>query len=104
MLANIWHWWIGVILTFVAVMLVDKKGRLRLSWKQFLPRVAAGRVDPDDLRREFGAQIERIQAAGLTIDHFDTHQNLHLWPMVASSVIAHADREAIGAIRVTRSS
>ncbi len=59
------------------------KGRLRLSWRQFLPRAAAGRIDPDDLRREFGAQIERILAAGLTIDHLDTHQNLHLWPMVA---------------------
>jgi predicted glycoside hydrolase/deacetylase ChbG (UPF0249 family) len=83
--------------------LVDKKGRLRLSWKQFLPRVAAGRVDPDDLRREFGAQIERIQAAGLTIDHFDTHQNLHLWPMVGDVVMDLGEVHDIKTIRITRS-
>jgi len=83
--------------------LVDKKGRLRLSWKQFLPRAAAGRIDADDLRREFAAQIERIQAAGLTIDHFDTHQNLHLWPMVGRVVMDLGDLHDIKTIRVTRS-
>ena len=83
--------------------LVDKKGRLRLSWRQFLPRAAAGRIDPDDLRREFAAQIERIQAAGLTIDHFDTHQNLHLWPMVGDVVMDLGAVHDVKVIRVTRS-
>jgi predicted glycoside hydrolase/deacetylase ChbG (UPF0249 family) len=84
--------------------LVDKKGRLRLSWKQFLPRAVAGRVDPDDLRREFAAQIERMQAAGLAIDHFDTHQNLHLWPMVRDVVMDLGEVYGIKTIRITRSS
>jgi len=84
--------------------LIDGKGRLRASWKQFLPRVAAGRVDPEDLRREFSAQIERILAAGLTIDHLDTHQNVHLWPMVRDVVIEVGEAYDIKVIRVTRSS
>ena len=80
--------------------LVDGKGRLRPSWQQFLPRAAAGRIDPDDLRREFSAQIERILAAGLTIDHLDTHQNLHLWPMVRDVVLDVGETFDIKVIRV----
>lgn len=84
--------------------LVDRSGRLRLSWRQFLPLAAAGRIDPDDLRREFAAQIDRILDSHLDIDHIDTHQNLHLWPMVQKVVLDLGDEHGIKAARVTRSS
>ena len=83
--------------------LVDRRGRLRSSWRVFLPLAAAGRIDPDDLRREFGAQLEAIHGAGITVDHLDTHQNLHLWPMVADVVLDLGDAHDIRTIRVTRS-
>lgn len=83
--------------------LVDKRGQLRLSWKQFLPLAAAGRIDPDDLRREFGAQLEHIVAAHPTLDHIDTHQNLHLWPMVQEVLFELGDKHGVAAVRVTRS-
>jgi predicted glycoside hydrolase/deacetylase ChbG (UPF0249 family) len=83
--------------------LVDGRGRLNLSWRQFLPRAAAGRIDPDDLRRELGAQIERIRAAGVTIDHLDTHQNLHLWPSVRRVVMDLGEQHGVRVVRVTRS-
>ena len=83
--------------------LVDKKGRMWSSWRVFLPRAAAGRIDPDDLRREFGAQIEAITAAGVTIDHLDTHQNIHLWPMVSDVVLELGERHGVRTVRVTRS-
>jgi predicted glycoside hydrolase/deacetylase ChbG (UPF0249 family) len=84
--------------------LVDGKGRLRSSWRQFLPRAATGRIDPDDLRREFSAQIERILAAGLAVDHLDTHQNVHLWPLVRDVVLDVGESFDIKVVRVTRSS
>ncbi|MCX7619513.1 MAG: ChbG/HpnK family deacetylase [Acidimicrobiales bacterium] len=83
--------------------LVDKKGKLWLSWRQFLPRAAAGRIDPDDLRREFAAQLQKLDDAGLRIDHLDTHQNLHLWPMVRDVVFELGEQRGIRAVRVTRS-
>lgn len=83
--------------------LVDKSGRLRLSWRQFLPLAAAGRIDEDDLRREFAAQLERILDERPVLDHIDTHQNLHLWPMVQDVVLELGERHGIRAIRVTRS-
>ena len=83
--------------------LVDKKGRMWSSWRVFLPRAAAGRIDPDDLRREFGAQIEAIAGAGVTIDHLDTHQNIHLWPMVSDVVLELGEQHGVRTVRVTRS-
>jgi chitin disaccharide deacetylase len=84
--------------------LVDRRGRLRNSWRQFLPLAAAGRIDPDDLRREFAAQLEAIAAAGVRIDHLDTHQNLHLWPMVRDVVLEVGETAGVRVLRVTRSS
>ncbi len=83
--------------------LVDRRGDLRPSWRHFLPRAAAGQVDPDDLRREFSAQIERVAAAGITPTHLDTHQHLHLWPLVQRVVLDLATEHGIGAVRVPTS-
>lgn len=83
--------------------LVDADGRLWNSWRMFLPRAAAGRIDPDDLRREFAAQIEAVTAAGLTVDHFDTHQNLHMWPMVHDVVVELGEARGVRRLRMTRS-
>ena len=83
--------------------LVDRRGRLWSSWKVLLPRAAAGRIDPDDLRREFTAQIEAIVGAGVAVDHLDTHQNLHLWPMVSDVVLDLGEAHGVQTARVTRS-
>jgi predicted glycoside hydrolase/deacetylase ChbG (UPF0249 family) len=84
--------------------LVDRRGRLWSSWRVFLSRAAAGRIDPDDLRRELDAQYDAIAGAGVQVDHFDTHQNLHLWPMVADAVLELGERHDVKVVRVTRSS
>lgn len=83
--------------------LVDRRGRLARSWRAFLPRAAAGRVDPDDLRREFGAQIAAVRALGVTPTHLDSHQHLHLWPLVRGVTLDLAREHGVGAVRVPRS-
>jgi predicted glycoside hydrolase/deacetylase ChbG (UPF0249 family) len=83
--------------------LVDDRGRLAMSWRTFLPKAASHRIDPADVRREIDAQLGRIESAGLTIDHLDTHQNLHLWPSVRDAVLDAGEARGVRAIRVTRS-
>lgn len=83
--------------------MVDGRGRLWSSWKVFLPRAAAGRIDPDDVRREFTAQFEAVAGAGLGIDHIDTHQNLHLWSLVREVVLDVGDAHGVRRVRVPRS-
>jgi predicted glycoside hydrolase/deacetylase ChbG (UPF0249 family) len=83
--------------------LVDRRGRLARSWRAFLGRASAGRVDPDDLRREFAVQIAAVRDLGVRITHLDSHQHLHLWPSVRSVVLDLARGHRIPAIRVPRS-
>lgn len=82
--------------------LVDRRGRLAPSWRQFLPRAAAGRIDPSDLVAEFSAQADAVAGAGVGLTHLDTHQHLHLWPVVRTVVLGMAERLGL-AVRVTRS-
>ncbi len=83
--------------------LVDRSGNFYPTWRSFVPRAAAGRIDPDDLRREFTGQLDAIRSAGLTVDHFDTHQNVHLWPTVSDVLLDLGDATDVHAIRVMRS-
>lgn len=83
--------------------LVDGRGRLAISWRVFLRRAVAGRVDPDDLRREFAAQVDAVAALGIPLSHLDSHQHLHMWPAVRPVVVDLAVSRGIPAIRVPRS-
>jgi predicted glycoside hydrolase/deacetylase ChbG (UPF0249 family) len=85
--------------------LVDRDGRLPLSWRRFLPRACAGRIAVEDLRRELNAQLDAVSDAlpGRRLTHLDTHQHLHLWPPLGSLVIELARERGIPAVRVTRS-
>lgn len=80
--------------------LVDRDGRLPCGWRSLLRRTATGRIDPDDLRREFDAQLDAVAAAGLSPSHVDSHQHVHLWPSIANVVISAATRHGIPSIRV----
>ena len=80
--------------------LVSDRGRLHTSWRALVPRLAAGRVDPHDIRRELSAQHEAFTAAGLKASHLDSHQHLHLWPSVASVVVQLAREWGVGAVRL----
>lgn len=80
--------------------LVDRRGNFASSSLRLVPRLAARRVDPDDLRREFQAQFEAFTGAGLVPTHLDTHHNLHLWPMVGEVVAGLAARWSVPAVRL----
>lgn len=80
--------------------LVGAGGRFPRDWKAFLMR--SPRVRSADLEAEFAAQIEEASSAGLSIDHLDTHQHLHLLPAVRAVVLRLAKRFRIPAIRVPR--
>jgi len=84
--------------------LVDRRGQLHRSWKSFFPAALAGRIDPADLTREFSAQWERTAQLGLRISHLDTHQHIHLWPLVRTVVLALARGRGLRHVRTPRSS
>ena len=66
---------------------------------QFIAAWTKRQIDPDDVEREFDAQVARVRAAGIKIDHLDTHHHLGFLPAVGRSVEAVARKHGIGGIR-----
>ncbi|MDQ6895565.1 MAG: ChbG/HpnK family deacetylase [Actinomycetota bacterium] len=83
--------------------LVDRRGRFPLSYRAVCARAAAGRLDPDDVRLEMRAQLERIQGTGLPVSHIDTHQHTHLWPLVGRVVAGLAQEADVPWVRLPTS-
>ena len=83
--------------------LVDRRGRLPRSWRQLLPRVMAKRIDVADIERELEAQIRAMHDAGLSVDHLDSHQHVHMFPGLREVVVDLAHRFDVPAVRVTHS-
>jgi hopanoid biosynthesis associated protein HpnK len=80
--------------------LVDREGRFPLSYRTVVARGAAGRIDADDVAREFRAQLERVRGIGVPVTHLDTHQHTHLWPTVAAVVVDLAREAGIRCVRL----
>ncbi|MGV1007497.1 MAG: ChbG/HpnK family deacetylase [Dermatophilaceae bacterium] len=83
--------------------LVDRRGHFPRSYRTVVARVAAGRVDTADVRRELAAQLDRIRSTGLVVSHLDTHQHLHLWPGIASVVTDLATTSGVRWVRLPTS-
>lgn len=83
--------------------LVGRDGRFPASWRTVLLRGLAGRIDPADVGRELSAQLRRIEDAGLTVAHVDTHQHVHLVPAIGDVVLDLAGRHGIAGVRVPAS-
>jgi predicted glycoside hydrolase/deacetylase ChbG (UPF0249 family) len=47
--------------------------------------------------------VEAVQELGISVSHLDSHQHLHLWPLVRDVVLDLATHEGIPAVRVPRS-
>ncbi len=82
--------------------LVGSHGHLCESYSGFLARALTGRINVEELRLEFTAQLETVLELGVPITHLDAHQHLQLWPSVCSVVIELATRFDIPAVRVPR--
>jgi predicted glycoside hydrolase/deacetylase ChbG (UPF0249 family) len=78
--------------------LVDRRGHFHKPGAMAL-RLCIGAVSKNDLEREISAQAQRVVDAGITISHFDSHQNIHLHPLVASIITDLARRMKVRWIR-----
>jgi hopanoid biosynthesis associated protein HpnK len=79
--------------------LVGREGRLLSGYRAFLARYLRGGIRPRDLRRELRAQAAGLANLGLTPDHLDSHQHLHLLPGLLSLTLELAQEHAIPWLR-----
>jgi hopanoid biosynthesis associated protein HpnK len=79
--------------------LADGNGRFRSNLKAFAARAVVGRLNPQQIEDEAGAQIRWLQSAGLTVSHVDTHKHTHLFPGVLRPILRAAAACGVRAIR-----
>jgi chitin disaccharide deacetylase len=80
--------------------LVTRDGQFRQTWGAFLRACLFGRVSLDEVRRELTAQITRLQSAGVTLTHLDSHKHVHTWPPIFRIVAELATQFRVPAVRV----
>lgn len=71
----------------------------RTSLLDFVHHLLRGRIREGDIEREATAQITKLQQAGISITHIDTHKHTHLFPAVARPILRVLERTGITAIR-----
>ena len=79
--------------------LTSSDGRFSNSLKSFAARALTGRLDADEIESEAGAQIRKLQSAGIGVSHVDTHKHTHLFPAVLRPLLRAALACGVGAIR-----
>jgi len=73
--------------------------RFRDGLKSFAARALAGRLDADEIEAETSAQIRKVQSAGITVSHIDSHKHTHLFPSVLRPMLRAARACRVQAIR-----
>ncbi|HMK30963.1 MAG TPA: ChbG/HpnK family deacetylase [Terriglobales bacterium] len=73
--------------------------RFRSSLISFARAALTGGLEPHHIKDEAEAQIRRLQGAGLTVSHVDTHKHVHLFPVVASALLQAAENCGVHAVR-----
>jgi hopanoid biosynthesis associated protein HpnK len=58
-----------------------------------------GRLDENEIEAEAAAQIRKLQAAGVTVTHLDSHKHTHLFPRVLRPLLRAAASCGVRAIR-----
>lgn len=73
--------------------------RFRDGLKSLAARALAGRLKPDEIEAEAMAQIGKLQSAGISVSHVDTHKHTHLFPAVLRPLLRAARACGVPAIR-----
>ncbi len=74
-------------------------GRFRPQLSSFMVDLFGGRIHLAEIEREAIAQIERVQSAGITVSHVDTHKHTHMFPRVLSPLLRAAKACGVRGIR-----
>jgi hopanoid biosynthesis associated protein HpnK len=71
----------------------------RETWSRFAWAAIRQRLVPEEIEAEAIAQIRRLQSAGITVSHFDTHKHTHLFPRVLRPLLRAATACGVRALR-----
>lgn len=82
--------------------LIDKKsGRLYQNYSSFIRAFLLRKIQLLDIEKELKAQIEMVLNANITPSHINSHQHLHMLPLILNIVLKLAKKYNIQWIRNT---
>lgn len=73
--------------------------RFRSSLKDFARAAVGKKLSAAEIEKETEAQIARIQSAGITVTHVDSHKHTHMFPQVLRPVLRAARALGVKAVR-----
>ena len=79
--------------------LLETGSNFRQSLLRFMVALQCGRISEVHIEAEAAAQIKRLQAAGVTVTHVDTHKHTHLFPRVSRPLLRAAVSCGVPAVR-----
>lgn len=74
-------------------------GRFKPGLAKFAAAVVRGAVSASEITAEAAAQIHRLQTAGISVSHFDTHKHTHIFPPVLNAMVVAAKACGVMAVR-----
>ena len=82
--------------------LVTEMGTFHADYGAFIKRFFAGKIRLEEVRAELGAQLEKVELAGIALTHADSHQHLHVLPGILDIVLDLLKEGNIPAMRAPR--
>lgn len=83
----------------VSSLLRDGDQHFHDSISTFARLALRGHLDPGQIEVEVVAQIRKLQSAGITVSHLDTHKHTHMFPKVLPPILRAARTCGVPAIR-----
>ena len=81
--------------------LLNEAGELEGGPESWLLKIAKCRLLPEDVEREWDAQIQKVRDAGIQPSHLDGHKHVHMLPRLFEIALRLAKKHGIRAIRVS---
>lgn len=73
--------------------LINARGEFLGSWRAFALRLVRGAIDRDEVKLEWGRQVESLRERGLTLSHVDSEKHTHcspsLFPIACEVAVEH---------------
>ncbi|HSS99336.1 MAG TPA: ChbG/HpnK family deacetylase [Terriglobales bacterium] len=77
----------------------EQSSRFRTAISDFALNCLRGKLAPNEIDAEATAQIRKLQTAGITVSHLDTHKHTHLFPQVLRPLLKAAQNCGLRAVR-----
>jgi predicted glycoside hydrolase/deacetylase ChbG (UPF0249 family) len=87
------------VLPYAQIPTLATAAGFRPTLAAFVKALLRGQIKASEIEAEASAQIARVQSAGLTVSHIDTHKHTHMFAGVLRPLLAAAASSGITGIR-----